>query len=152
MAGTLSRLRFYLSCDLSPLEVDYIPSIPDYPEYPRDIGLTFFRDTYKSALGSNYWTYFRGTSSYWNMQWTDVSDDAQATMGLIIGSSIGYSPHVVIWESQGIDTISLASLLASVVPVGTFFTESDAWAPQETQYGLWSFKIAWRNGKLNGTQ
>lgn len=144
MAGTLSRLRFYLFCDLSPLTVDYAPPLEDYPDYPRDSGIDFFRDVYKSALGSNYWIYNKGTSSYWNFQWNDVSDNAAATMGLIVGSSINYSPHIVIWESASIDGITLGSLLGNVTPVGTYFVESEYWNPKETRYGLWSFDLKFR--------
>lgn len=51
MAGTLNRLRFYMWCDLSSDEYDYAPPIADYPEYPRQEGVTFFFDRYKSAMG-----------------------------------------------------------------------------------------------------
>lgn len=142
--GTLGRLRFYSYCELSPLEIDFIPEIADYPEYPRAPSLDFFHDTYKSSLGSNYWRYPRGTSYKLSMTWADVSDNCQATFGLIVGSSFLYSPHTVIFESDGIDGISLASCLASVAPLGTFFVEGDSWNPVETQYGLWSFNVVWR--------
>lgn len=142
MAGTLSRLRMYLFCDLSSLEVDYILPLSDYPDYPRDLGLNFYSDTYKSALGSNFWRYNRGTSSYWNFTWEDVSDDAYATMGIIVASSWMLSPHVVIYEAQGIDGIGLGSLQSDVTPVGTYFVNQESWNPKETQFGLWSFNVA----------
>lgn len=144
MAGTLNRFRWYLYCDLSPLEIDYVPPVADYPDFPRQQVVDFFKDDYKSALGSNYWRYNRGTSASYEFNWVDCSDDAQATMGLIVASAWMLSPHIVIFDSQGIDGISLASCLASVAPLGTYFAEVDSWEPQETVYGLWNFKARFR--------
>ncbi len=140
MAGTLTRLRFYMFCDLSSLEVDYPVPLTDYPEYPRDTGISFYADTYKSALGSNFWRYNRGTSAYWNFTWKDVSDDCCATMGIVVGSSFMLSPHVVIYEAQGIDGIGLGSLQSAITPIGTFFVNQESWSPKETQFGLWEFE------------
>lgn len=144
--GTLNRIRFYLWCDASPLSVDYAPPLSDYPDYPREEGVNLFFDRYKSALGSNYWTYTRGTSGYWNMNWVEVSDDCQATLGLICGSSFGYYPHIAIYDGPGIDSITLGSLLTitGTVLKGTYFYENDVWEPQETNFGLWSFKTNFR--------
>jgi len=144
--GTLDRIRFYLWCDSSPLLVDYAPPIADYPEYPREEGNTFFVDRYKSAFGSNYWTYIKGTSSFMNYNWVEVSDDCAATMGLIAGSSFGYYPHCAIYNGPGIDSISLGSLLTITGTVlrGTFFCENDSWEPNEVGYGRWSFKTNFR--------
>jgi hypothetical protein len=139
MAGTLGRLRFYLFCDLSVLQVDYAPTVADYPDYPRDAGTVFYDDNYKSALGSNFWRYNKGESIFWNMDWVNVSEDCSATMGMIIGSAHSLSPHVVIWESQGIDGITLGSLVADVVPFGTYFCNNDSWNPKEVDFGLWNF-------------
>lgn len=146
MSGTLNRLRFYAWCDLSSAECDYAPPISDYPEYPRQEGVSFFFDRYKSALGSNYWTYVRGTSSYWNMDWVEVSDDCAATMGYIVASLYGLSPHIVIYEGRGIDGITLGSLftITGSTIKGTFFSENENWDPEEVRFGLWNFKTLWR--------
>jgi hypothetical protein len=146
MAGTLNRLRFYMWCDLSSAECDYIPPIQDYPEYPRQEGVTFFFDRYKSALGSNYWTYIRGTSAYWNMDWIEVSDDCVATMGFITASVYGLSPHIAIYEGRGIDGITLGSLftITGSTIKGTYFCENETWEPEEIRFGLWNFKTLWR--------
>jgi hypothetical protein len=77
------------------------------------------------------------------MSWVDVSDSAAATMGTIVSVLYMYSPHTVIWESQGINNISLGSLF-TVTPVGTYFVENDSWNPRETAFGLWSFDVKWR--------
>jgi hypothetical protein len=142
--GTLDRIRFYLWCDTSSLSVDYVPPLSDYPEFPREEGVEFFFDRYKSALGSNYWTYVRGTCAYWNMNFVEVSDDCSATMGLICGSSFGYYPHIAIFLSPGIDNISLGSLLGNVTPRGTYFYENEKWEPNEVNFGLWNFKTNFR--------
>lgn len=142
MYGTLGRFRFYLWCDSSSLEVDYAPPLQDYPEYPRDEGIAFFGDKYKSALGSNYWYYRRGESQYINFNWVDVSDDCVATMGIICGSSFSLLPHVAIWEGPGIDGITLGSLqtITGTVLKGTFMLDNERWDPQETVFGNWTFK------------
>lgn len=143
---TNARIRFYLWCDLSALEVDYVPPLSDYPEYPRQEGVNFYIDRYKSAIGSNWWQYYKGTSAYWTMNWVEVSDDCAATMGVIVGSSIGYSPHLAIYEGPGIDTITLGSLMTITGSVlkGTYFCEMDSWEPQEAKFGLWNFNTNFR--------
>lgn len=146
MQGTLDRLRFYLWCDLSSLSVDYAPPLQDYPEYPREEGVNFYFDRYKSSLGSNHWTYVRGTCGYWNMNWVEVSDDCVSTMGMICGSSFLANPHIAIWNGPGIDGITLGSLLSisGTVLKGTYFYENDSWEPKETNFGLWEFKTNFR--------
>jgi hypothetical protein len=128
-------------CDTSLLEMDYSPPIADYPDYPRNSGTMFHEDIYKSSLGSNHWIYYKGEHADWKFDWVEVSDGAQATMGIIVGSSRAYSPHVVIWEAQGIDGISLGSLQADVTPIGTYFVLDPEWRPQEQQFGLWNFSV-----------
>ncbi len=144
--ATNARLRFYLYCDLSSLEVDYSTPLADYPEYPREVGVDIFKDTHKSVLGSNYWRYYRGTSSYLRFTWEQVSDDCAATWGMIIASSAGYSPHLVIWEGQGLDGIGLGSLqtITDSRLLGTYFMEDESWSPSEVGFGQWSFKTSFR--------
>lgn len=146
MPGTLGRLRFYCWCDLSALTVDYAPPLQDYPEYPRNEKITLFRDIYKSALGSNYWVYHRGTSGFIGYDWVQVSDEAWATMSLICGSATPYKPHIAIFEGNGIDGITLGSLLSTGQThcKGTFFFEADEWDPQEVNFGLWNFTTPFR--------
>jgi hypothetical protein len=146
MYGTSGRLRFYLWCDNSSLLVDYAPPLSDYPEYPRDEGIEIFNDYYKSSLGSNYWVYHKGTSGYWKMSWVEVSDDCVSTFGMIVGSAVGYYPHIAIYEGPGIDGITTGSLLGITGTVlrGTYFCENDSWAPQENRFGLWTFNTNFR--------
>jgi hypothetical protein len=128
------------------MEVDYPVPLTDYPDFPRDEGVDFFEDKHKSALGSNYWRYNRGTSAYWNFKWVDVSDDCAATMGMIVGSAHQLSPHVAIFWGPAIDGITTGSLLTITGSVlrGTYFCENDGWKPQEVQFGLWSFDTNFR--------
>lgn len=144
MSATNTRIRFYLFCDSSSLTVDYAPELADYPEYPKQQFLTIYSDRYKSTIGSNFWNYYRGTSFAWKMNWVEVSDNCTATIGLIVGSAVGYNPHIVIWDSVGIDGITFASLSANVTPLGTFFCENDQWAPEEVRFGLWNFDTTFR--------
>ena len=137
------QIRFYLWCDTSPLAVDYAPDIGDYPEFPREEGVDFFLDRYKSHFGSNYWTYIRGPCGYWNMNWVEVSDNCAATMGLICGSSFGYYPHIAIFVGPGLSGISLGSLFTTT-PRGTYFYENENWKPEEVRFGLWNFKTNFR--------
>jgi hypothetical protein len=141
-----SRIRFYVWCDLSQTTVDYCPDISDLPEYPRDSGIDIFADRYKSVFGSNYWNYSRGVSSYWNMSWEDVSDNCQATMGMIVGSLSQSSPHIAIWQGPGLHNITLGSLLSltGTELCGTYFCENDQWAPKERIYGNWGFDTKFR--------
>lgn len=141
MAGTLGRIRFYLWCDLSSLTVDYAPPLEDYPDYPRKEPMSIYRDRYKSSLGSNFWIYHRGTSSSLTYNWVEVSDECAATMGMICGSAIAYSPHISIYEGNGIDGISTGSLFTTGTQhlKGTFFYDGEEWDPQSAVYGLWNF-------------
>lgn len=146
MSGTLGRIRFYLWCDLSTLTVDYAPPLADYPEYPRKEPMDIYRDRYKSALGSNFWIYHRGTSGYIAYNWVEVSDDCAATMGVICGSAIPYSPHISIYEGNGIDGIAIGSLFATGTQhlKGTYFYDGEAWDPLGVNYGLWNFTTEFR--------
>lgn len=143
MAGTTNRLCFFTYTDLSGTYFRYDPPLADYPEYPRKAGIEFFEDNYKSALGSNYWRYQKGESFYWEMDFTEVSEDAMATWGITVGTLRKYLPHVVIWEGPNWDGIGDGSLFAQT-PVGTFFIETTTWEPQEVNFGLWNFTIRFR--------
>ena len=145
MAGTLNRLRFYAWSETISLIVDYAPPLQDYPEYPRHEALNTYRDVYKSALGSNFWVYYRGTSEYRTYNWVEVSDDCAGTFGMICGSITPSIGHIAIYDAPGISGITFGSLITiNGACKGTFFFDEDEWAPEEINYGLWNFKTTFR--------
>lgn len=140
-----ARIRFYMFCDTSPLELDYAPDIADSPSFPRQEGTNIKRNFYESALGSNSWNYYKGKTVYWNMKWESVSETCMTNMGIICASSLAYSPHIVIYEGVGIAGIGLGSLQADVTPKGTYIFDMDSWSPEEDDsFGLYNFQTNFR--------